>query len=163
MTAIKTDTAAQSKFDGSRHRPTRPFAAVGAVVINDQDQVLLIKRGKPPRKGEWSLPGGAIEVGETIEMAVVREVKEETGLDVVVQKWLMNVDSVMRDEDGTVAYHYVLLDYLATVKGGALAPASDALDARFFPFDEAVALVNWSETQSLLTKAKESLEYSATQ
>lgn len=142
-----------SQTPDPRYKPDRPFVAVGAVVLNKNREVLLIKRGRPPRKGEWSLPGGAVETGETIEHAVAREVREETGLDVKVLTWLMNVDSIVREEDGTVAYHYVLLDYLTEVTGGTLQFGSDALDARFFPLEEAVNLVQWSETKALLERA----------
>ena len=90
----------------------------------------MIRRGKAPGKGEWNIPGGLVEVGETLLDAVVREVREETGLEVEVQTLLTVSDRIIRDNAGSVQYHYVLLDYLCRVSGGTLIPGSDAADAR---------------------------------
>jgi 8-oxo-dGTP diphosphatase len=115
--------------------PARPIVGVGAVVI-DGDRVLLVRRGHEPLKGEWSLPGGAVEIGETLKVAVAREVREETGLEVDVGPMVEVLDRIRLDGDGRPIYHYVLIDFLCRPSGGALACASDADDARWAPVSE---------------------------
>ncbi len=116
-----------------REYPDAPIAGVGAVIVRGGDEpvVLLIRRGQEPLKGEWSLPGGAVELGETLEAAVRREVLEETGLVVEPAGIVQAFDRISRDAHGRVRYHYVLVDFLCRVKGGSLACASDALEARW--------------------------------
>lgn len=118
-----------------RRHPDRPIVGVGAIVV-EGSRVLLVKRAYEPLKGEWSLPGGAVEVGETLADAVAREVREETGLDVRVGGLVEVLERVHREADGRVEFHYVLADYLCTPIAGTLAPASDAADARWVSFDE---------------------------
>ncbi len=113
-----------------RRYPKAPLVGVAGVVISGEN-VLLVQRGKAPGKGEWNIPGGLVEVGETLQEAVKREIREETGLDVEVRSLLEVSDRIIRDEAGKVRYHYVLLDYLCAVAGGTLSPASDAADARW--------------------------------
>jgi 8-oxo-dGTP diphosphatase len=116
-----------------RKYPERPIAAVGAVIL-DRDRVLLVQRGQEPLKGEWSLPGGAVEIGETLEAALAREVREETSLDVVVGPVVDVLDSIRRDADGRAEYHYIIVDYACRVRGGtpsAAARGSDAADVRW--------------------------------
>ncbi len=112
-----------------RKFPTRPIVGVGAVILRG-DSVLLIQRGTPPMVGEWSLPGGAVEVGETLEEAVKREIKEETNLTIEVGPLLDLFDRIQRDGD-RVAYHYIIADYLAWRSGGNLRPSSDVRAARY--------------------------------
>jgi 8-oxo-dGTP diphosphatase len=116
-----------------REYPDAPIAGVGAVIVRGDDQptVLLIRRGQEPLKGEWSLPGGAVELGESLEEAVRREVLEETGLAVAPAGIVQTFDRISRDAEGRVRYHYVLVDFLCRVTGGSLACASDALEARW--------------------------------
>ncbi|HKT80451.1 MAG TPA: NUDIX hydrolase [Vicinamibacterales bacterium] len=114
-----------------RRFPERPIVGVGAVVI-DATRVLLVKRKQPPLQGEWTLPGGAVELGETLEEAVVREIREETGLDVEVGPIVEVLDRVHRDDDGRIEYHYVIVDYLARRRSEQPVVAqSDAADARW--------------------------------
>lgn len=123
-----------------REYPDAPIAAVGAVIVRERpglgQQVLLIRRGQEPLKGEWSLPGGAVELGETLEEGICREVLEETDLVVETVDVVQAFDRISRDPEGRVRYHYVLIDFLCRVKAGAEAPesivcATDALEARW--------------------------------
>ena len=94
-------------------------------------RVVLIRRARPPLMGEWSIPGGAVEVGEHLEAAVRRELREETGLAVSVGAIVEVLDRISQDGDGRTVYHYVLIDYLCRVESGELLAGSDALDARW--------------------------------
>jgi 8-oxo-dGTP diphosphatase len=113
-----------------RRYPDRPVVSVGAVVL-DGPRVLLVKRGHEPLKGRWSLPGGVVEAGEALHEAVVREVREETGLTVQVGEVVEVLDRITRDADGRIEFHYVIVDYLCEVASGSLACASDADDAQW--------------------------------
>lgn len=114
-----------------REYPDAPIIGVGAVVI-DEGKVLLVRRGQEPLKGEWSLPGGALELGETLEQGVVREVLEETGLTVVPAGIVEVLDRITQDDlSGQVRYHYVLVDFLCRVAGGTMRGGSDAEEARW--------------------------------
>jgi len=138
----------------SRSYPDRPIVGIGAVILGPEG-VLMIKRGKPPRKGSWSLPGGAQELGETIHDAARREVREETGLDVEILGLIDTVDSIRKDADGRVEYHYTLIDVAAVVTGGSLGPGSDADDARWFDAAEIAAMNLWSETHRIIGLARD--------
>jgi len=118
---------AEKIVDGRRH-PERPIVAVGAVVV-DGDRVLLVKRGQEPLKGEWSLPGGVVEIGETLGAALVREVREETALEIVVGPVVEVLDSIRRDADGRPEYHYIIIDYVCHVCAGATSDPSSGSDA----------------------------------
>ena len=112
----------------SHERPARPVLGAAAVVIHD-GRVLLIRRGHAPDAGAWSIPGGAVDVGESVEAALRREVREETGLDIAVGAFLEIYERVERDTDGSVRFHFVVLDYAATVIGGTLSAGDDAAEA----------------------------------
>lgn len=111
-----------------RAYPSQPVAGVGAIVLR-QDEVLLVRRGRAPQKGLWSVPGGALELGETLEQGVRREVLEETGLEVRVIQFAEALERILTDDSGAVQYHYVLLDYLCEPLGGVLAAGDDAAEA----------------------------------
>jgi len=112
-----------------REFPLSPLVGVGAVVVQ-QGRVLLVRRGAEPLKGHWTLPGGVLEVGETLADGVAREVKEETGLDVETIELVEVLDRIHR-EQGRVRYHYVIADYLCRVTGGVLRAATDAEAVRW--------------------------------
>jgi ADP-ribose pyrophosphatase YjhB (NUDIX family) len=105
---------------------------VAAVVLKaSHEEVVLIQRAAEPARGSWSFPGGLVRAGETIRDACVREVREETGLDVKLRDVAKVVERIIHDEQGRVEYHYLIVDFWATVRAGELAPSSDALDARW--------------------------------
>jgi 8-oxo-dGTP diphosphatase len=110
--------------EAERRYPQRPLVGVGAILFR-RDRILMAQRGKPPLKGWWSLPGGALELGESLEDAVCREVLEETGLVVEPVKLFEVFERIIRDETGAPEYHYVLIDYVCRVKGGTLFPGDD--------------------------------------
>lgn len=112
-----------------REFPETPLVGVGAVVVQE-GRVLLVRRGKEPLRGQWSLPGGMLEVGEALADGAAREVREETGLTVEPVELVELLDRIYR-EDGRVRYHYVIADYLCRVLGGELKAASDADEARW--------------------------------
>ena len=111
-----------------RRYPSRPIVGVGAVIVI-RGQVVLVRRARDPRAGQWSLPGGAVEAGEPLAVALAREVLEETGLDVEVGDLVGVLDRISMDATGRVEYHYVLADYLCRPRGGHLQAGSDVTDA----------------------------------
>lgn len=148
-----------------REFPVTPLVGVGAVVING-NRVLLARRGNPPLKGQWTLPGGVLEVGETLLEGVVREVREETGLEVEPVELIELLDRIHKSGD-RIQFHYVIADYLCRVTGGALQAASDvdavrwversewksesviAPDQRLDPITERVIEKGWQRSQVL--------------
>jgi 8-oxo-dGTP diphosphatase len=121
-----------------RQFPTAPIAGVGAVVLDAELRVLLVRRGQEPLLGEWSLPGGALELGERLEDGVRREVREETGLDVEPEEIVAVFDHILHgsDDPARVRFHYVLIDYRCRVLGGRLASATDVTDVRWAAWNE---------------------------
>ena len=111
-----------------RRYPPRPVVGVGAVIVDD-GRVVLIKRKYEPLAGQWSLPGGTLEIGESLEAGVAREMREETGLEVAVGPVVDVFDRILLDTDGRVRYHFVLIDYLCRPIGGSLVAGSDVADA----------------------------------
>jgi 8-oxo-dGTP diphosphatase len=122
-----------------REYPESPLVGVGAVIVKDS-RVLLIRRGTAPLLGEWSLPGGVLECGESLCEAVIREAFEETGLTIETTDMLGVYERVIRGDEGRVRYHYVLIDFLCRPLGGNLAAGTDAADVRWFTRDELPAL-----------------------
>lgn len=137
-----------------REYPSRPVVGVGAVVWRG-DRVLLVRRGRAPRKGQWSLPGGGQKLGETVAEAALREVKEETRLDVTITEVIATVDLVERDDEGRVRYHYTLIDLSAEAPVGEAVPGDDAAETRWFGLDEIDGLGLWSETVRIIRLAAE--------
>ena len=115
--------------------PSQPIVGVGAVVVCD-GKILLEKRKNEPGKGKWSIPGGLVELGEGVEQTVIREVREETGLEVGKPEHVDVVDNVVRDKNGEVKYHFVIIDYFVKLKGGTMKAMSDAEELRWVTFDE---------------------------
>jgi ADP-ribose pyrophosphatase YjhB (NUDIX family) len=122
-----------------REYPSVPQVGVGAVVL-DGPRVLLVRRGKAPSYGKWSLPGGMVELGETTREAVQREIEEECGLKIRVGEVAGVLDRVVRDGEGRIRYHWVLVDYVAFVESGTLCAASDADEAAWVEVDEVARL-----------------------
>ena len=125
-----------------------PRPTAGVVCLRG-DEVLLIKRGNPPRKGQWSLPGGRLEWGETLQAGALRELAEETGCQAEILGLVDVVDGVMTTR------HYIMIDYAARWMAGEPVAGDDAADARFFTLDEALAIVEWEETRRVIREAVE--------
>ena len=128
-----------------REYPDSPLVGVGAVIIED-GRVLLVKRGHPPLAGEWSIPGGVLEIGETLREAAVREAREETCLTVEPAELLGVYDRVLRDDAGRTLYHYVLIDFLCRPVSGTALAADDADEVRWFTAEERRELA-WRRTR----------------
>lgn len=138
-----------------REFPVRPIVGVGAVVLSTAG-VLMIQRGKPPRIGSWSLPGGAQKVGETVFDAARREVMEETGLDIEVLGLVDVVDSITRTDEGLVQYHYTLVDVVAVADADTVpAAGGDVMDAKWVALEDLPPLKLWTETERVILKAAE--------
>ena len=141
-------------FIDERSYPDRPWLGVGGIVFQG-DRVLLVKRGKEPGRGKWSIPGGAVDIGETVERAVKREIEEETGLRVEVLDLVAVFERILPDPQGKTLYHYVVLDYCCRVREGLLKAASDAAEAGFFPLNQLSVLKLPQETERVIWKAYE--------
>jgi 8-oxo-dGTP diphosphatase len=132
-----------------REYPDSPLVGVGAVIIED-GRVLLVKRGHPPLAGEWSIPGGVLELGETLREAALREAREETCLAVETADLLGVYDRVLRDDDGHTIYHFVLVDFLCRRVGGEAQAADDADEVRWFTPAEARELPLAEDTAEVI-------------
>ena len=137
-----------------RHYPDQPIIGVGAIIFKEAT-VLLVRRGQEPAKGAWSLPGGAVEVGETLEAALVREVMEETALTVEVLGITAVLERIYRDGQGQVPYHYVLIDYLCRYLSGSLKVGSDVTAGAFVSLSELAAYQLASYTAATIQRAWE--------
>jgi len=129
--------------------PDCPRVAVGAVVFKD-DHVLLVRRGRAPAKGLWAIPGGSMELGETLQAAAEREIYEETGITIRADEPVFTFDVIERDADSRVRYHYVIVDMIADYIGGVLKPGDDAIEARWVSADVLGELAVSSRTRRLL-------------
>ncbi len=144
-----------------REYPARPIVGIGIVVIKPDtqgnpvsDQVLLCQRGKPPNLGSWTLPGGAQEVGETCEEAARRELHEECGLLVGPLHFCAHVDTIRRDLDGRVRFHYTILDFAALWQAGEPLAGSDVTAAVWAPLDALGPYELWSEAHRIIGIAR---------
>src|SRR5258706_1887181 len=135
----------------SREYPNSPLVGVGGIIVQD-NRVLLIRRGHAPLMGEWSLPGGVLECGETLREATIREAREETGLTVETGEMLGVYERVIRSEDRRVRYHYVLIDFLCRVVTGDLQSGSDAAGDRWFTREELDGLNLPRDTRDVIEK-----------
>ena len=125
---VPIELVRQARPESERRYPTRPLVGVGAVIFTSERLVVLVKRRHEPLAGQWSLPGGMLELGESLEAGLAREMLEETGLHVDVGPVVEVFDRILFDDDGRVRYHFVLVDYVCTVRGGTLASGSDVAD-----------------------------------
>jgi len=137
----------------TREYPDRPFVGVGAVIVQDA-RAVIVQRGAEPLKGQWSIPGGMLELGETLRQCAVREALEETGLRVEPSEVLEVLDSIHPDPQGRTRYHYVLIDFLCRPLGGELRPGGDAAQARWVTRDE---LANFIITETALRVLRKAL------
>jgi 8-oxo-dGTP diphosphatase len=117
-----------------REYPDGPVPAVGVVILKG-NEILLVRRGTEPIRGRWSLPGGVVELGETVRQAAERETQEECGVQIQATEVIEVLDAITRDDDGHIRFHYVLTELLADYVSGTPAPDSDALEARWFSLD----------------------------
>lgn len=137
----------------SREYPSQPVCGVGVVCLKG-DQVLLVKRAKPPINWQWSIPGGGQELGETTRETALRELKEETGIDARLIGLVDVVDSVSHDEDGQIRFHYTLVDFAAEWIEGDPVGADDVSHAEWTPLDGIDTLGLWSETVRIIREAE---------
>ena len=136
-----------------REYPDRPWVGIGAVVFRGEE-VLLVRSSKGSRKGQWSIPGGAQHVGETIFETVVREVREEAGIEIAPIEIITAVDSIRRDPDGRTRFHFTLIDVLADWRSGDLAAGDDADMAEWVESRRFAELNLWSETIRVIEVAR---------
>lgn len=132
-----------------REYPDSPLVGVGAIII-DSGRVLLVKRGHPPLAGEWSIPGGVLELGETLREAAIREAKEETCLTIETAELLGVYDRVLRDDEGRTIYHFVLIDFLCLRVAGQAQAADDADEVRWFSPAEAAQVALPEDTAEVI-------------
>jgi 8-oxo-dGTP diphosphatase len=132
-----------------REYPETPLVGVGAIIV-EKGRVVMVKRGHAPLAGEWSIPGGALEVGEKVREAAVREAQEETGLVVVPEELLGVYDRVLRDGNGRVLYHYLLVDFLCRRVEGDLRASGDADEARWLTLEETKKLPLPEDTEEVI-------------
>ncbi len=137
----------------SRRYPQRPMVGVGGIVFRE-NKVLLVKRGRSPAKGQWSIPGGPVEVGELLAAAVAREIHEETGVRVEPGPLVEVFEPLERDDGGEVVFHYVVLDYLCRYLEGEPSAASDAAETRWVGPEEEEGLRIREITRRVIAKAR---------
>lgn len=135
-----------------RRYPQRPIVGVGALIFQ-RGRILMAQRGKEPLKGWWSLPGGALELGESLHDGVCREVREETGLEIEPRRVFEIFERIMRDAEGQPEYHYVLIDYLCRVRGGTLQAGDDVCAVAWLTLAEVKALQITEGTLAVIEKA----------
>ena len=132
--------------------PKRPIAGVGVVVFRNEE-VLLVKRKKAPYKGQWSIPGGKHQLGETVTQAARRELMEETGVEVNELTLIDVIDIMVPDEEGKILYHYIVADYRAHWLSGECSPGDDALDGEWFNLNKLGSISLLDKTRKIILKA----------
>lgn len=137
----------------NREYPPRPIVGIGVVVLRP-GHVLVVRRGRPPGEGSWSLPGGAQKIGETAQQAARRELREETGLEVGPLLLAGQVDSITRDPDGRVRYHYTIVDFAAAWTGGMALPGGDVTAAKWIINKTINEFLTWTEAQRIVSIAR---------
>jgi len=145
----------------SREYPARPIVGIGVAILRATEsgpEVLLVRRGKPPSLGSWALPGGAQELGETAEDAARREILEECGLALTEVHLAANVDSIHRDPDGRVRYHYTIIDFAARWQGDAAVAGDDVSEVVWVPVDAMESYQLWSEAHRVIGIAQRLLK-----
>jgi ADP-ribose pyrophosphatase YjhB (NUDIX family) len=143
-----------SNSDNARTYPTRPYLAVSAAIFRD-DRVLIVRRGRPPAHGLYTLPGGGVELGETLEQAVIREVREETGLAIVPLALVGFREAIARDAAGRVERHFVILPFVARWVGGEIALSEELAEAHWRKPDELAALKTTEGLADIVAAAAE--------
>jgi len=128
----------------TREYPDRPWIGIGVIAFRGED-VLLVRRSKPPRQGEWSVPGGAQHLGETAEAAARRELREETGIEVGPLTLAVVVDAMSHDQEGRTRFHYTIIDFAGQWVSGEPVAGDDVSEARWFSPEELPALGLWAE------------------
>ncbi len=146
-------------MSGSREYPERPWIGIGVIAFKGDD-VLLVRRGKPPRRGEWSIPGGAQHAGETAEQAARRELREEAGIEVGPLALAVVVDAVEKDTAGRTRFHYTIIDFAGEWVAGDATPGDDVTEARWFSPEEIPALRLWSEALRAIEEGRRRLRQS---
>ena len=139
MTALKRDY------------PDRPLLGVGAVIVRDE-RVLVVRRLNPPLQGQWSIPGGLVETGETIKQALIREIREETGLAVEPIELIEVFERILRDTESRVQYHFVVIDYLCRILSGEASPRTDVSEIQWTRLEDLPELGITPETSSVMQK-----------
>jgi 8-oxo-dGTP diphosphatase len=149
---MSSNDVSLTDLTGSRSYPERPILAVGGVVIHES-RVLLVRRGQPPLEGRWSIPGGILEVGETIAKGIERELREETGIDVRVRDLIEIYEKVLRDQEDRPQYHFVILDYLCEFVEGTAEAGGDVLEVTWASEQELESLALTTAAKRVIGKA----------
>jgi ADP-ribose pyrophosphatase YjhB (NUDIX family) len=155
--SVAANAGAMSDAADRRDYPTRPWVGIGVIAF-DEDRVLLVRRGKPPREGQWSLPGGAQHVGERAEACARRELFEETGIEVGPLELAAVIDGINRDADGAVRFHYTIIDYCGRWTGGAARPGDDVAAVAWALPEEMAAYDLTPEVLRVVAEAREKLQ-----
>lgn len=142
----------------NREYPTRPIVGIGVVLLRPGG-LLLIRRGRPPAEGSWSLPGGGQKLGETAEEAARRELREETGLEVGAMLLAGHADSITRDPEGRIRFHYTIIDFAAAWTGGVAKPGGDAMEARWIDLAAVNDYLVWNQARHVVASARTLLNY----
>ena len=137
----------------SREYPPAPLVAVAAVVLDEAGRILMAERGRPPSKGMWALPGGLLDLGESVREGVAREVREETGAEIEIVGLVDLFEPIHRDPDGRIRYHFVVIDFWAHFRGGNVAPADDVDDVTWVSVMELEELPMEEATRRVVHKA----------